>query len=127
MNRLYPSELIVFPDGLTYRRTGECACARIGQCCTYITLPLARELSTDEGYWAELHEGLKVIGATVRIPIACNALTEEGRCSLYGMPQRPQICKDYPERPGLDPGCTYRFERLSDRPLEKESVNWQAH
>lgn len=37
--------------------------------------------------------------------ISCNHLTEDGKCALYGKPERPEICKRYPE----DGSFLYRF------------------
>ena len=106
MNR---SELIVFPDK-TFRRSGECnGCSGLARCCTYVVLPLARELTEDERRWVELHPGLKVEGQAVRIDIACSAL-KDGECSIHS--DRPQICRNYPELPNLDEGCSYKFERI---------------
>ena len=108
MNRS-SSELIVFPDGTKYRRTGDCS--QCGECCTYISLPLARSLTGDEKRWAELHAGIQIIGQSVRIETPCSALTD-GKCALFGTPERPQLCSDYPELPGLDSGCSYQFEEV---------------
>ena len=107
-----PSTIIEFPDGTRFRRTGEChGCEGTGQCCTYIQLPLARALSGDEIRWVELHPGLTVRGQDIRIEIACSALVE-GKCTLYGTPDRPHICDLYPESPDLDEGCGYKLEKL---------------
>ncbi len=109
------TELIVFPDK-TYRRSGECdGCKRPGltpgQCCTYIQLPLARKLTPDEKRWVELHPGLTVNGQNVRIDIQCSALSD-GLCTLFGKPERPELCSRYPEHSDLDAGCSYTFERI---------------
>ena len=107
-----PSSRISYPDGTTYRRTGEChGCNGTGQCCTYVKLPLARELTFDEVKWLELHDGLSIEGLSVRIEIACSAL-KDGRCELFGQPERPTMCERYPELPDLDSGCAYTFERI---------------
>ena len=105
-----------------YERTGECdGCNRPGltpgQCCTYIQLPLARPLSPDERKWVELHPGITINETSVRIETACSALTEEGRCSLYGLPERPLLCATYPQQPFLDEGCSYQFKEIT----------WQEH
>ena len=104
--------LILFPEA-TYRRTGECdGCGGKAPCCTYVKLPLARELTSDEVCWVELHPGLKVEGQSVRIDVACSALVG-GKCALYGEPERPEMCGRYPEVAGLDEGCAYKFERVT--------------
>jgi len=111
------SSLISYPDGTTYRRTGECdGCVDSlpGKCCTYVKLPLARELTPDEVKWLELHPGLSIDGTAVRIEIPCSAL-KNGRCELFGKPERPTMCERYPELPELDSGCAYTFERIKGR------------
>ncbi len=107
---------IVFPDK-TYRRSGDCdGCRRPGltpgQCCTYLKLPLARELTPDEKHWVELHPGVRIVGQNVQIDIKCSAL-EDGRCTLFGKSERPELCSRYPEHPDLDMGCSYTFEKVS--------------
>lgn len=86
-------------------------CADRGMCCRYIELPLARPLTLDEEHWASLHPGVSIKhrGRTVRIEIACSALTEQGLCSLYGTPERPEMCAVWPDRPEEQApvGCAY--------------------
>ena len=104
--------MISFPDGTTYRRTGECdGCGGKAPCCTYVKLPLARGLSEDEMRWLDLHPGLSVEGQAVRIEVPCSALAN-GRCELFGTPERPTMCERYPELPEMDSGCAYTFERI---------------
>ncbi len=116
------SELIVHED-VTYRRTGACdGCRRPGlvpgQCCSYIMLPLARELSDDERDWAQMHPGVMINDQNVRIEAPCGALKDDGRCGVFGTGKRPQMCADYPESPEalqgipVPDGCLYRFERI---------------
>ena len=90
------------------------ACSDRGQCCTYVELPLSRILTSDEKRWVELHPGLSIkqghAGApAVRIEVRCSALTDSGFCALYGTPQRPQMCADWPDQPEQQapPGCAY--------------------
>ena len=89
-------------------------CADIGQCCRYVELPLARELSRDEINWVELHPGLKMLTAnSIHIDIQCSALTAEGLCSLHGTDLRPTMCAIWPDALEQVPaGCAYA-ERLA--------------
>ena len=71
--------------------------------------------------WAALHEGVTVVdhGAflNVNIPIRCSVLTEEGRCGVYGTPDRPQVCGDWPTSPRdllETPWCGYRFDPIKE-------------
>ena len=52
--------------------------------------------------------------AYVNVP--CTALTEDGRCNVFGTPARPELCRTYPEHPmdmeGID-FCTYRFDPVT--------------
>ena len=71
-----------------------------------------RDLNDDEMYWLALHGLDQSAPKNTRIDVACEALTETG-CGLFGKPGRPQMCINYPEHPDLDPGCSYRFERVA--------------
>lgn len=48
----------------------------------------------------------------LRFEHTCQHLTPEGRCGVYGKPERPEACGAYPSHP-LDlfgvVGCSYRF------------------
>ena len=85
-------------------------CSDIGQCCRYVELPLARSLTADEVSWVELHDGLFMkTPSIIHIAINCSALTEEGLCSLYESPDRPQMCAVWPDLPEeqAPAGCAY--------------------
>ena len=44
----------------------------------------------------------------IRFDIPCSALNENGTCSLYGTPERPDMCGRWPDAPGQAPnGCLY--------------------
>lgn len=108
-----PSELIVFPDGATYRRSGACdGCRGQATCCRYVLLP-DRDLSPDEAHWLALHGLDQSTPRGTRIEQACSGLLPDGSCDLFGLPARPQMCINYPELPGLDPGCSYTFEKVA--------------
>lgn len=106
------ADLIVHADGRRYLRTGTCnGCAShaLAQCCTFLQLPLARGLTSDEARWVGLHPGVTVVGQSVRIDISCGAL-HEGRCTLFGLPERPALCERYPEQPDqVLVGCAYQL------------------
>ena len=109
------SELIIFPD-VVYRRFGDCDGCASGPvqaaCCRYVQVP-ERDLSGDELHWLALHGLDATVERNVRLEVPCGALTEDGRCSLKGLPDRPLVCDNYPELPGLDPVCSYRFEKVN--------------
>ena len=99
-------DLITFADR-QYLRFG--ACGDCSLCCQYLVLP-ERPLNADELKWLRLHDGAEQLwqdGATGRINIPCSAL-KDGRCSLYGSPDRPELCVRFPEMPEqLIEGCKY--------------------
>lgn len=103
------------------QRLGSCEPARCGSaCCQFIVVevnPIYLR-QPDLASWVRLHrlELLEHAGRTlVRIPMACSALATDGRCTLYGMPERPAICQDFPMTPasllGVESVCTYTFAR----------------
>ena len=83
-------------------------------CCRYVELPLARILTPDEVRWVELHPGLSMSNpSTIHIEVNCSALTEEGKCSLFGTDARPVMCSVWPDALEQVPqGCVYA-ERLA--------------
>ena len=111
-----PSELIIFPDGVTYRRFGTCDGCASGvlraTCCRYVLLP-DRDLNADESHWLALHGLDSSAPRNIRIDVTCTALTTDGDCSLFGTDERPAMCANYPELPGLDPGCSYTFAKVA--------------
>lgn len=85
-------------------------CPDPGMCCRYVELPLARPLTEDETRWVELHDGLRMTAPNViHIDVNCSALTEEGRCSLFGTDSRPVMCEVWPDQPETQApvGCVY--------------------
>jgi Fe-S-cluster containining protein len=105
------ADLIQHADGRRYLRTGVCdGCKGLASCCTFLMLPLARSLSVDEQDWVRLHPGVSIVGGSVRIDSACSALDGDGKCSLFGMPERPALCVRYPEQPEqMLPDCSYEL------------------
>ena len=92
-------------------------CPDRGMCCRYVELPLSRTLSRDEAYWVSLHPGISVKDKwtadgfvhVVRIETACSALDEDGLCSLFGKPGRPEMCVIWPDQveEQAPEGCAY--------------------
>ena len=107
------ADLITHADGRKFYRIGQCdGCKRPdvkqAQCCTFLNLPIQRELSEDEMRWVNLHPGVTTDGSTVSFNVACTALNEDGTCSLFGKPERPEMCVRYPELPSqVLEGCAY--------------------
>mgnify|MGYP001561408483 FL=1 len=70
----------------------------------------------DVRHWIELH-GIQVkqIGDATYIEInrKCSALTTDKKCGLYGDPDRPGLCSEWPATPaaltGLESVCGYGF------------------
>lgn len=116
------TDLIAFADGRQLLRHGDCdGCNRPGlnpgACCDHILLPLSRAYSEDEMAWANLHGLTFLDPSTITIPNRCAALTDEGRCSLFGLPERPAMCGRYPEIPEqLLAGCAYSFTEKGSQP-----------
>ena len=93
-------------------------------CCRYIELPfqIPDTLTADQGRWIGLHPGVgyssggrllatapfKRKGNVAHFDIPCTALEDDGTCALYGTPERPDMCSQWPDAPGQAPvGCLY--------------------
>ena len=98
----------------------QCSAGEIrGECCTKLALPISPSAASnpDTVHFFELH------GVSVKwwgdlplaiLPLPCSALLPDGNCSLYDMPERPEICRAGPFNPWaavLNPHCSYVFER----------------
>ena len=89
-------------------------------------LDLHRGLTPDEARWVGLHpgffvqpDGYEVAGPSVHgdwneaatamhWDIPCSALGADGSCALYGKPERPLMCGDWPTGPHQAPeGCNF--------------------
>lgn len=98
-------------------RTGACT-PGCGACCQWIELQVAARYARnpDTRKWLKLH-GIEITQddnlAFATIPLPCRALLPDGRCSLYGTPDRPDLCGRYPATPadlsGLEGVCTFGF------------------
>jgi Fe-S-cluster containining protein len=101
-------------------RLGECnGC---GACCKHLLLAVHPVyLEPDKRRWLELH-GIKlhVAGgnAWATIDATCEHLTEDNRCGIFGQPERPQVCAEWPfQQEDIDlvnvwagePVCSYSF------------------
>ena len=116
------SQLITHADGRVFLRHGDCDGCRVpglvqAACCRYLELPLARPLTPAEIRWAELHAGVSIVPGEfisyVHFNVACDALTPEGDCSLFGTPERPAMCETAPAVPEqLLAGCAYELEEI---------------
>lgn len=106
-----------------WTREGTCQPEACGSaCCRSLWLEInpAYRLDADVANWIGLH-GIEMVerdGRTfARIPTGCRALDADGRCGIYGQPERPALCGAFPAAPasmdGVEDVCTYRF-RLSD-------------
>lgn len=79
-------------------RIGECnGCAA---CCKFLILQVnPAYLEADRRRFVELH-GVRLFeqdgGVWARIDVACQHLTAEGKCGVYGTAERPQTCADFP-------------------------------
>jgi len=114
-------------------------CSDRGQCCRYVELPvpylyrigetreahLGRPLIDDEMLWLRLHPGLVMDGrdavrfhaavpwewrgGSIRFKVPCSRLAKDGRCQVYGQPERPRMCSIWPDDPinQAPPGCVF--------------------
>lgn len=95
-------------------------CTSCGLCCTSIRLQVPPSYMDDPDVknWAELH-GITIIrvgeATYASLDHKCSALATDNRtCTLYGKPERPELCSEFPATPaaltGLEDECGYRFE-----------------
>lgn len=79
-------------------RVGECnGCSA---CCRFLILQVnPAYLEADRRNWIEMH-GIHLFeqdgGVWARINATCTHLTAEGKCGVYGLPERPQACATFP-------------------------------
>lgn len=103
-----------------WTRTGACQPERCGSaCCTFTLLEVNPVYlrQPDLASWARLH-GIELTEwhqgrVLAKLSLSCSALDGDGRCSLYGQPERPDLCATFPFAPadllGLESVCTYTF------------------
>lgn len=89
-----------------------------GECCTKLALPVSPTAArnpdlvhffalhgVDIKWWGDL--------PIAALPVRCSALLPNGDCSLYGSPERPDICSSGPLNPWtvqLFKSCSFKFE-----------------
>src|SRR3990170_1868484 len=93
-----------------------------GACCKLVLVnvnPVYME--PDKKSWLELHEGLRLFrqngGVWMAIQTSCRHLTADNKCGIFGQPERPQTCDDFPFAQNdidllndeFNAGCTYSF------------------
>jgi len=115
---------------MSFVRQGACT-QGCGACCRILRLQVPPEYSRnpDIKKWVELH-GVKLVeldgGTFVMLTMPCSALTEDGRCSLYGKPERPELCAHWPMTPaallGVEDVCTYSFVPSELVPVGKQEI-----
>ena len=102
------------------KREGECTVG-CGVCCNFLTLQVPPEYNSnpDVKKWVELH-GVRLTerdgGVFAVLNVPCHALTEDGKCGVYGTDERPELCEHWPNSPALisqipeiEEVCTYSF------------------
>lgn len=98
----------------------QCASGEIrGECCTKMAVPVSPTAARnpDTVKFFNLH-GVEVKWwgdlPLLVLPLRCSALLPNGDCSLYGLPERPEVCSSGPLNAWavpLNPHCSYTFER----------------
>ncbi len=102
-------------------------------CCKFLRLQVPPTYASDPDVrnWIELH-GLhvqQISGATfVNVPKPCLALGEQGECTLYGKPERPQVCASYPATPDalngiLECGFSFTERKETTNGLRRQEVS----
>ena len=114
------------PIGSEWTRGGscdQCASGEIrGECCTKLALPVSPTAASNPDtvnffalhgveikFWGDLPLAI--------IPQRCSALLPNGDCSLYGKPERPDVCSSGPLNAWavqLNPHCSYVVEKAGE-------------
>ena len=97
----------------------QCAAGEVkGECCTKMGFPISKEGASnpDVVRYFNLH-GVEVkwFGdmPLAIVPLRCSALLDNGDCSLFGSPDRPELCSSGPFNAWagqLMKHCSYQFE-----------------
>lgn len=113
--------------GGNWFRTGSCDQCALGsvrgECCTKLVFPINPKAARNPDlvhFW-NLH-GVAVMWwgdlPLVILQVRCSALADNGDCTLYGSPDRPEICSQGPLNPwagkALNPACSFDFAWLAD-------------
>lgn len=106
-------------------RLGECnSCTA---CCQFLILQVnPAYLDADRRAWIELH-GIHLFeqdgGVWVRINASCHRLTTDGKCGVFGLPERPQMCDQFPAvQTDIDLVDEWAGERVCSYSFEREEV-----
>lgn len=80
-------------------RSGACT-EGCGACCEFVTLAVHPQyLEKDNQDWLSLH-GIRLVersgGVWAYLPIPCRELQPDKSCGLFGKPERPKLCDDWP-------------------------------
>lgn len=107
---------ILLADAPASMRRGQCL-PNCGACCVFVRLqvpPTYRD--GDVRNWLGLHGiSIQEIGGATFAVVGrpCSELTPDKRCGLYGKPERPRLCEEYPATPGalrgIEDVCGYSF------------------
>ena len=81
------------------QREGSCQ-SGCGACCKLVEVNVnPAYLEKDVRHWLDLH-GIKLRerggGVWAILPIPCRELQPDMRCGLFGKPERPKLCEDWP-------------------------------
>ena len=81
------------------QRQGYCAPA-CGACCKSVQINVnPAYLEKDVRHWLELH-GIRLSerggGVWAHLPIPCRELQPDMSCGLFGKPERPKLCEEWP-------------------------------
>lgn len=97
------------------QRLGSCQPEGCGSACCRFVYVFQRMAPVEREFMVA--RGIPVVrfptgDEALRFEHRCQHLTSEGRCGVYGTPERPAACDAYPSHPfdlvGVD-GCSYRF------------------
>lgn len=87
-----------------YERQGECLGCGIN-CCTLAAIPINLREGRHQDYlgWLSAHDNLEIkeVGGYqfVSFRARCQYLTEDQKCSVFGKPERPELCSRWPQEP----------------------------
>lgn len=109
------------------------------RCCRYIVIEINKpscKRDYDSIRWYLLHEDVNVFVDSqktwhIEFTTDCQALNDDGKCSIYTGGKRPNICKDYGAEEGV---CEYFCKpyvhyfstvRQYENYLKKHNIDWK--
>lgn len=104
-------------------RGGFCTAPGCGKCCEVLRFQVPAEYRTNvklrQFYETRGVSFQQADGATFAlINLSCPHLQQDGMCGIYGQPERPQICDEWPYQPWdllpVADVCTYSFSEVTD-------------